>query len=52
MFQCPVRMVLDVTRGLEEFYGTVEIEDGRIQQGGVVLIDEPDNHVHVLWQLA
>ncbi len=49
--RCILAMVLDILRGLEDCFGVVEIIDGIVDYPGVVLIDEPDNHLHVLWQV-
>jgi class 3 adenylate cyclase len=49
--RCMIAMVLDIVRSLEDSYGAVDLFEGKIRDGGVVLIDEPDNHLHVLWQI-
>ncbi len=50
--RCMVAMVLDILRGLEDCHGALQIEDQQVLNPGVVLIDEPDNHLHIHWQLG
>ncbi len=49
--RCMIAMILDMLRGLEDCYGAVDLSGGRVTEPGVVLIDEPDNHLHILWQM-
>jgi hypothetical protein len=49
--RCMIAMVLDILRGLEDCFGAVSFDNGKVMYPGVVLIDEPDNHLHVLWQV-
>ncbi len=49
--RCMIAMILDVIRGLEVCHGRIDFDDGRITNPGLVLIDEPDNHLHLSWQL-
>ncbi len=47
-----VAMILDILRGLEDCHGSLDIEGQQVLNPGVVLIDEPDNHLHIHWQLG
>ncbi len=49
--RCMVTMVLDILRGLEVSHGGLLLEDNRVLNPGIILIDEPDNHLHIHWQL-
>ncbi|MBX3729545.1 MAG: AAA family ATPase [Candidatus Sumerlaeia bacterium] len=44
-------IVLDLLLNMQRVHKTLRIENGIVQHPGVVLIDEPDNHLHPEWQM-
>ena len=49
--RCMVAMILDILRSLRECHGKLLLMDDRVFNPGIVVIDEPDNHLHISWQL-